>query len=93
MSDKKFTYKNPWHNKSYDGSRPEFATDTPPIEYKGVQVFVHVNRYDYVKDGVAFAQRATKTVQGAKDFIDHVLSGEDVYLAPNFTERDSYEKA
>jgi hypothetical protein len=83
----KHSYKNPWHNPSYDGSRPEFTTDTEPFEYRGVQVFRYVNRFDYVFRGVAFAQRATKTQVGAEEFIDHVLSGEDVYLAPDFSER------
>ena len=82
-----YEYKNPWYNSSYEGSQPTFTTETAPFEYKGVQVFKYPNRFDYVHNGVAFAQRATKTNEGAKAFIDYVLSGEDLYLNPDFSKK------
>ncbi len=84
----KYEYRNPWHKESEGRDSEFFRTDVEPIEYRGATIFFYSHgRADYVKDGIAFAQRGAKTLVGAKYWIDLVLAGEDVYVAPDFSRR------
>lgn len=71
----KYTYKNPFYHPSYSGSRPEYGTNEPPIEYKGYQIFHRIKSTskdgdccDLVKDGAIISQRVT--VRSCKAFVD-----------------------
>ncbi len=84
---KAYTYANAWHKPSSSYSPAFYETDIEPMIYKGVQVFFYADRADFVKDGVAVMQRASKTAKSAMAWIDSVRKGRDLLVAKDFTRR------
>lgn len=68
-------YRNPFHNKHYQGSKPVIETTVKPDEYRGFLIFKHHDQhYDVVRDGVLVTQRAGPN--GARSFCDAAAATE-----------------
>ncbi len=67
------SYRNPFHNKHYTGSKPVIETDVKPTEYRGFLIFKHSERhFDVERDGVLTIQMAGPN--GARGFCDQALA-------------------
>ena len=70
------SYRNPFHNKHYTGSKPVIETDVKPTDYQGFQIFKHSERhFDVVCNGVLVTQMAGPN--GARGFCDREHATEE----------------